>query len=109
MVRSNADIELSIRRTLAELSRHIEVRRAFLFGSYAQGTADEDSDIDLAVFTPSVDHMTIEAKVGLIARVGMAVREPVELHLFSDRLLSRATTAEFAGFIRQSGREIPVS
>lgn len=32
---------------------HIVVRTAYLFGSYAKGTADEWSDIDLALVTDS--------------------------------------------------------
>ncbi|MCL1876116.1 MAG: nucleotidyltransferase domain-containing protein [Synergistaceae bacterium] len=38
------------RRYAAEVSRHLPVDKAYLFGSYAKGTADELSDVDVAFF-----------------------------------------------------------
>jgi predicted nucleotidyltransferase len=109
MVRSLSEAEVSARKVLAELARRIPVQRAYLFGSYVTGKADEDSDIDLAVFSPAVDEMTVEEKVDLIARVGQFVRERVEIHLLPDRLLRDATPADFAGFVSAKGRELTVA
>ena len=108
MVRSLSEAELSARKTLAELARRIPLRCAYLFGSYATGTADEDSDIDLAVFSPAVEAMSVEEKVSLIAEVGHSVKEPVEIHLMSDRLLQDATAADFAGFVSAHGCKVAV-
>ncbi len=36
---------------LRDLHSEIKVEKAILFGSYAKGTYDEDSDIDLAIFS----------------------------------------------------------
>lgn len=108
MVRSNAQVELSIEKTLLELSKHIQITCAYLFGSYAYGTPHEYSDVDLAVFSPAAAEMDIDEKVCMIAEVGMAVRENVEIHVFDDRLLATATPADFAGFIMAKGRPVPV-
>jgi predicted nucleotidyltransferase len=51
-----ADIEAvkKIAKTYAaDVRRVMPVDRAFLFGSYAKGTADEGSDIDVCFFMPS--------------------------------------------------------
>ncbi len=109
MVRSTAEVEVSVRRTLVELARHVTVRRAFIFGSHVTGGADEDSDIDVAVFCPEVDDMNVEQKVDLLAQVGFVTREPVEIHLLPDRLLAKATPASFAGFVSSQGHEIDLS
>ncbi|MDR0951378.1 MAG: nucleotidyltransferase domain-containing protein [Oscillospiraceae bacterium] len=51
-----ADIE-AVNRTVsnyvADVKSTMPVDRAFLFGSYAKGTADEGSDIDVCFFMPS--------------------------------------------------------
>ncbi len=53
-----AEIPLVIEQKLAaylqKLSRSYRLRRVYLFGSTAQGTANRDSDIDLAIFSPDV-------------------------------------------------------
>ena len=41
-----------------KLKMQIPVEKAFLFGSYAKGTFTEDSDVDLAVFSPAFDNMS---------------------------------------------------
>lgn len=46
---SRADL---IRRLAAAL-RHTHVERAILFGSYARGTADAESDVDLVLIEPT--------------------------------------------------------
>ncbi|WP_449240917.1 nucleotidyltransferase domain-containing protein [Desulfoscipio gibsoniae] len=46
-------IEISIKKYLEKLSaNNIRVKKAILYGSYANGKADKDSDIDLAVISP---------------------------------------------------------
>ncbi|MDD4334635.1 MAG: nucleotidyltransferase domain-containing protein [Desulfotomaculaceae bacterium] len=48
-------IEVSIKKYLEELrSKNIRVEKAILYGSLAAGTADEDSDIDLAIISPDL-------------------------------------------------------
>ena len=46
------DVRTVVERYLIELEKNnIRVLQAFVFGSYARGTADEDSDIDLAIIS----------------------------------------------------------
>ncbi len=44
-------IDNAIREYVAELSKEIPVQKAILFGSYARGNYDKDSDVDLAIFS----------------------------------------------------------
>ncbi|MFP4448867.1 MAG: nucleotidyltransferase family protein [Bacteroidales bacterium] len=39
------------------VSRHYNVKKVIMFGSYAKGTYREDSDIDLAIILNSVDDL----------------------------------------------------
>jgi predicted nucleotidyltransferase len=43
---------------VADVKNAISVDRAFLFGSYAKGTATEDSDIDLCFFSHSFENQS---------------------------------------------------
>jgi predicted nucleotidyltransferase len=40
-----------VRNYLNKIGNQIPVRKAILFGSYAKGTFDEESDVDLAIFS----------------------------------------------------------
>jgi predicted nucleotidyltransferase len=44
-------IERSLKKYLSDLTQHYRLDRVILFGSLAQGTANPDSDIDLAIFS----------------------------------------------------------
>jgi len=49
MLQTIAVIE-EARRYANEVRRHLPVEKVYLFGSYAKGTADELSDVDVAFF-----------------------------------------------------------
>jgi len=53
---------------LAKLSRHIEVREAYLFGSIARGDSLDVSDIDLLVVSPSVHGLRKDERISLAHR-----------------------------------------
>jgi predicted nucleotidyltransferase len=41
----------SVKSFIAKISTQIPVKRAVLFGSYAKGTFDNESDVDIAIFS----------------------------------------------------------
>ena len=41
----------SIRESVSPIAKQYGLRRVFLFGSYAKGTANEESDVDLLIAT----------------------------------------------------------
>jgi len=57
-----------VRTYLAELSRQIEVREAYLFGSIARGDSLDVSDIDLLVVSPSVRGLRKDERIRLAYR-----------------------------------------
>jgi len=52
---------------LSSLPPELDVRRAFIFGSYAKGTQREESDIDIAVVFGHMDNF-IEMQMELFRR-----------------------------------------
>jgi predicted nucleotidyltransferase len=41
----------SVKQFLTKISSEVPVKKAVLFGSFAKGTFDKDSDVDLAIFS----------------------------------------------------------
>jgi uncharacterized protein len=52
-IESTTQIDQSIIRYLKAVNEKFALEKAYLFGSYARGTANEDSDIDIALVSPS--------------------------------------------------------
>ena len=75
-------------RSFAEkVARELEVSQVILFGSYAKGTANADSDIDVAVVTSSPVRDWLETSARLY-RLGGDINlfiEPILLDLKTDR------------------------
>lgn len=48
-----SDIKEKVKKFIEETQRnHIHILKAYLYGSYARGTARKDSDIDIALISP---------------------------------------------------------
>ena len=55
MVKRDVDINIlkSVEEYIKEISKHYSIQEVYLFGSYAKGTNNEDSDIDVAIIINS--------------------------------------------------------
>ena len=47
----NTGITESIQKYIKKISEHYKIQAIILFGSYAKGTENEDSDIDIAIIS----------------------------------------------------------
>lgn len=101
-----AGVESIARRAVAILRSRIPVTQAYLFGSYVEGIPDEDSDIDIAVFSSAADAMSFDKKVALIIEIERQIDAPVELHLFGEQSLAEARPTNFFGYICSHGKPI---
>lgn len=56
--------EVIINKYLEALrTKNIRVKKAILYGSYANGKADKDSDIDLAIISPDLGNDSFEEAI----------------------------------------------
>ena len=75
------DYVIDCARLLAEKARQtLDVRQVILFGSYAKGTATDDSDIDIAVITDSPVNDWLETSAELY-RISGSINLALEPHL----------------------------
>ena len=79
------------------------VRAAYVFGSYADGHADEWSDIDLAVFVEGVESWDMEKRAKVMALVMLEAGADVETHLFPVSRLATPEPGGFAEYVIQHG------
>lgn len=67
MVERKIDVNIieSVKRYIEEISKYYKIQEVYLFGSYAKGTNNEDSDIDVAIIINS-DNNTFDLLVELM-------------------------------------------
>lgn len=85
------------------LSRLGGVRAAYLFGSHVDGTPDEWSDIDVAVFMEGVETWDLHRRATAMALVMEEVGSDVEAHFFPAESLEHHHSASFAAWVLNHG------
>jgi len=92
-----------VRSIRAPLSRHGQVVGTYLFGSFAWGHPDADSDIDVAAFVEGVEAWAPRLRASVIAEIQRAVGDDVELHLFPAGSLLAPPRASLAQLVVEKG------
>ncbi len=106
MARNFAEIEIVASRTLTLLKERIPVMQAYIFGSHVEGVPDENSDIDIAAFSPAADAMDAATRVALVVDVERQVGASVELHLYGASQYAEARPTNFFGYLLTHGKLI---
>jgi predicted nucleotidyltransferase len=100
------NIDQTIEEGLALVRERIRIEAAYLFGSQLTGGADEDSDIDLAIFSPDVDGLNLVERINLTSGIAVQCDSSLEFHLFPSRALANARPSNFAGYIVTHGKRL---
>ena len=104
---ANRQIDISIRRYLEFLIyNNIQISSAILFGSFATGESDEDSDIDLAVISPDFGHDRFNESV-MLKKLTLGIDPDISPRPYSDKQYQDAKQGDFLfDEIIQKGRII---
>ena len=104
-----ASLEVALDNYIADVQSVIPLKKVYLFGSYAKGTATSDSDIDLCFFTDDLDEAKIVDTVAQL--LGLARKyyayASFEPHVFSVDDLE--TDNPFVKEVLRTGQEISLS
>jgi len=106
MAAIHADVRqraLAATRTLARLAT---LRAAYVFGSHANGRADEWSDIDVAAFLDGIETWNLERRAKAMALVMEEAGSDVEAHLFPASTFDKPEPGSFAADILRHGIRI---
>ncbi len=83
MVKSRDQIIPLIRQYLELLKPDFRIEQAYLFGSYAHGTAREESDIDVAVVSEDFRQQPEMDLLGYLAQKTISVNTALEVLAFT--------------------------
>ena len=107
MVKKFDEIAELVNRYIANLKGQLQIDKVILFGSYAEGKAVENSDVDLAIISPDVTDDNLIEYLQLATR---AIPRHVDIDLeplvFSDQQYNEASDIEFLGEIKKKGKLI---
>lgn len=96
-------IEDKARKAVDNLASLVNIEAVYLFGSQTDGTADEWSDIDIALFIDGVENWDMHTRARTSAMIQKEVGDDVELHFFPAEALRDAPPASFARYILKNG------
>ncbi len=102
----NLEIYPSIEKYIKKIRKKIKVEKAYLFGSYAFGSATEDSDIDIAIISSTLSGNRFKDNVelgtltwGVDTRISPVGFTPEDF--YNDDMLAEE--------IRHTGIELPLN
>ena len=101
-----ANLDELIHQGLARTGERVRIDAAYLFGTQLTDEAHEDSDIDLAIFSPDVDHLNLVERVHLTSEISLDCDSRRELHLYPSRALADARPTNFTGYILAHGKRL---
>lgn len=102
-----AEIPDNIKHALSEyiqsLSQVISVQTAILFGSYAKGTWNEESDIDIAVFSENFSSMDRVEAITLLLEKALSYGLDIQPLAYDDEELKHPSENPFLQEILTTG------
>jgi len=106
MARKEIHINDEIRKLVKALEKDIAVDEVILFGSYAKGSAKEDSDIDIAIISNHFGENPIKEKQLIYRTIIKEDIEPLfEVHTFSPNEIKKSNN-HFISEIRSTGKKL---
>ncbi|RJP34194.1 MAG: nucleotidyltransferase domain-containing protein [Candidatus Omnitrophota bacterium] len=106
MVDLDITMENRIQMALTVISRFTHVVCAYLFGSQVDGTPDQWSDIDLAVFVEGMESWELHERATVAALVQKEVGDDVDVRFFPSQALTHHDPAGFAAWVITHGIKV---
>jgi len=88
MVENNDDVKKIITNFLEEVRKKYSIDGAYLFGSFAKGTSNEWSDIDIAIISSDFSDDLFEERLNLM-QLAASVDDRIEPKPFKKDLFDR--------------------
>ena len=93
---------------LRQIARHCRPAAAYLFGSQAEGRANEWSDYDVAIFVRGAENWDLPQLARLCVQVQKEAGNDIELHVFPETDFMHPEPASFAAYIMSHGIALPL-
>lgn len=80
MAQKLSHLKAAVKAYVGELAKvNIKPERIILFGSYARGTATDDSDVDLVVISKDLGRYPFPERLSVLSRATLNIPEPFEV------------------------------
>lgn len=94
-----------IKKFLDEARKEILIQKVIVFGSYAKGKADKDSDIDIAIISSDFNRLKPIERLTLLGKIAWrAHTTQIEALGYTPEEYKRATKFDFLWEIKQNGK-----
>ena len=81
----------------------ITVERAVLFGSFANGNARKDSDIDLIIISENFKKMNLRQRLEVLGIAAVRIMQPIEAKGYTLKEISSPSKSKFLSHILKVG------
>lgn len=78
MVRKPEEINRIILEYASMVSKAFFLKKAYLFGSYAKGKANNDSDIDVALISPDFEYIPYDILLKILLKMARHIDTAIE-------------------------------
>jgi predicted nucleotidyltransferase len=107
MVKNSREVRRIVKNLVSGLGkRGIKVNRLILYGSYAQGKARPESDIDIAVISETFNHKGLLKRQELLGEAIFGLKEPVEAIGYSHKEFQKRHPLSFLSDIVAEGKVV---
>lgn len=85
------DIKIELNNLIKEINNSFDITSIYLFGSYAYGNPNEDSDLDLCIITDDKSKRKVEIMKQVRKAIAKVQNTPIDLLVYySDEFNERA-------------------
>ncbi len=103
MVVDKSLLTLRVNQVIKLLGSKTNINAVYIFGSQVDGSSDEYSDLDIALFVDNFSKWTLMKQVKTSCRVKEAEGDDIDLHFFDAAELPNPSPACFAGWVVRNG------
>lgn len=96
-------IQPPLNKFLASLSQQIKVDEVIIFGSYLEGNAKEDSDIDVIVVSDNFKSMEESQRLDILYHASAFIEPDIHPWAFTSGELKQASRLTTWGYARDKG------
>ena len=105
MVKTKVEIKKRINKFVNKLQKYVTVNKVILYGSWVNGSPDELSDIDLAIFSPDFGKNKLK-ELQLLSKIAWEVDESIEAIPYSAEQLKNNDPTNFVYEIKETGETV---
>ncbi|MBF0298524.1 MAG: nucleotidyltransferase domain-containing protein [Oligoflexia bacterium] len=108
MVRSKSEIEIIANKYVDMINKFIYVKQAYIFGSYAYGTPNENSDLDIAIVSPDFNYLPEAPTLKMLLRAARHIDSTIEPVALTEEEINNPLPGSVAIDIKNRGIKVNV-